>query len=267
MTGKDISRSPRRGVARWRRFAPLQWLGSVIFTVQLFLLSPVWGAVITLVGWLPFRALYVFARGWAGSNMWLAKMLCGLDWVVEGGDNIPHEGAHISMWKHTSAWETMAQMVVMPPQAWVLKREILWIPLVGWATWVLKCIAINRGAGHRAVNQVLDQGRDRLAAGIWVLVFPEGTRVELGQTRKYGMSGSLLASQAGVKIVPVAHNAGDFWPRRGLLKKPGLIRVVIGPPIEAAGRDPRELNAEVQAWIEGKMREISAPTDSVPGAT
>ena len=161
--------------------------------------------------------------------MWLAKILCGLDWVVEGRENIPREGAHISMWKHTSAWETMAQMVVMPPQAWVLKREILWIPLVGWATWMLKCIAIDRGAGHRAVNQVLDQGRDRLAAGIWVLIFPEGTRMAPGETRKYGVSGALLASQSGVKIVPVAHNAGDFWPRRGLLKKPGLIRVVIGP--------------------------------------
>ena len=129
------------------------------------------------------------------------------------------------MWKHTSTWETMAQMVVFPPQAWVLKREILWIPLVGWATWLLKCIAIDRGAGHRAVNQVLDQGRDRLAAGIWVLIFPEGTRMAPGETRKYGMSGSLLASQAGVKLVPVAHNAGDLWPRRGLVKKPGLVRV------------------------------------------
>lgn len=255
-----INTSPVRKatpVPRWRHSPLLQWLGSVIFTTQLFLLSLVWGAVITLVGWLPFHQLYRFARGWAGSNLWLAKILCGLDWVVEGRENIPQEGAHVSMWKHTSTWETMAQMVVMPPQAWVLKREILWIPLVGWATWMLKCIAIDRGAGHRAVNQVLDQGRERLAAGIWVLVFPEGTRMEPGQTRKYGMSGALLATQGGVKIVPVAHNAGDFWPRRGLLKKPGLIRVVIGPPIEATGRDPRELNAEVQAWIEGTMREIS----------
>ena len=116
------------------------------------------------------------------------------------------------------------------------------------------------GAGHRAVNQVLDQGRDRLAAGIWVLIFPEGTRMAAGETRKYGMSGALLASQAGVKLVPVAHNAGDLWPRRGLLKKPGLVRVVIGPPIEAAGREPRELNAEVQAWIEGTMRELRQAT-------
>ena len=259
MTAQDNSRRPHGGVARWHRIAVLQWLGSVVFTTQLFLLSLVWGTVITLVGWLPFRALYVFARGWAGSNLRLAKLLCGLDWVVEGRENIPHEGAHISMWKHTSTWETMAQMVVMPPQAWVLKREILWIPLVGWACWMLKCIAINRGSGHRAVNQVLDQGRERLAAGIWILVFPEGTRVERGETRKYGLSGALLASQSGAKIVPVAHNAGDFWPRRGLLKKPGRIRVVIGPPIETAGRDPRALNAEVQRWIEGTMREIGAP--------
>ncbi len=250
---ENLSGTPHE-VPRWRRIAPLQWLGSVTFTALLFLLSPVCGALITLFGWLPFRGLYPFARGWAGSNLWLAKILCGLDWVVEGRENIPQEGAHISMWKHTSAWETMAQMVVMPPQAWVLKREILWIPLVGWATWMLKCIAIDRGAGHRAVNQVLDQGRDRLAAGIWVLIFPEGTRMAPGETRKYGMSGALLASQSGAKIVPVAHNAGDFWPRRGLLKKPGLIRVVIGPAIEAAGRDPRELNSEVQNWIEGTMQ-------------
>jgi 1-acyl-sn-glycerol-3-phosphate acyltransferase len=251
--------APAHQVPQWRQWVPVQWLGSLAYTAQLFALSFAWGAVITAFGWLPFRRLYVFARGWARWNLGCARILCGLDWRVEGGEHIPREGAHISMWKHTSAWETMAQMVVMPPQAWVLKREILWIPLVGWATWLLKCIAINRGAGHRAVNQVLDQGRERLAAGIWILIFPEGTRVEPGQTRKYGMSGALLASQTGALIIPVAHNAGDFWPRRGLVKRPGLIRVVIGPPIASAGRDPRELNREVEAWIEGTMREISAP--------
>ena len=243
-------------IPRWRKIAPLQWLGSVTFTALLFLLSPVWGAVITLVGWLPFRALYHFARGWAGSNMWLAKILCGLDWVVEGRENIPQEGAHISMWKHTSTLEMMAQMIVFLLQAWAPKREILWIPLVGWATWLMKCIAIDRGSGHRAVNQVIDQGRDRLASGIWVLIFPEGTRMAPGETRKYGVSGALLASQAGVLLVPVAHNAGDFWPRRGLVKKPGLVRVVIGPPVTATGREPRELNAEVQGWIEGTMQAL-----------
>jgi 1-acyl-sn-glycerol-3-phosphate acyltransferase len=251
-----------RSIPKWRKLAPLQWLASVLYTTVLFLDSLVFGFVIVLFGWLPFRKLYGFARAWALTNMKLAEFFCGLGWVVEGSEHIPREGAHVSMWKHTSTWETMAQMVVFPPQAWVLKREILWIPLVGWATWLLKCIAIDRGAGHRAVNQVLDQGRERLAAGIWVLIFPEGTRMAPGETRKYGMSGSLLASQAGAFIVPVAHNAGDFWPRRGLVKKPGLIRVVIGPPIEATGRDPRELNAAVQGWIEGRMRELRA--DRIP---
>lgn len=244
-------------IPKWRKVTPLQWLASVVYTGILFLDSLAWGFVIVLFGWLPFRKLYGFARAWARTNIWLAKTICGLDWTVEGGEHIPREGAHVTMWKHTSTWETMAQMVIFPPQAWVLKREILWIPLVGWATWLLKCIAIDRAAGHRAVNQVLDQGRERLAAGIWVLIFPEGTRMAPGETRKYGMSGALLASQAGVSLVPVAHNAGDFWPRRGLVKRPGLIRVRIGPPIDATGRDPRELNAAVQVWIETTMRNLS----------
>jgi 1-acyl-sn-glycerol-3-phosphate acyltransferase len=241
---------------KWRSVLPLQWLCSVVYTGLLFVNSLLFGFVITLFGWLPFRRLYGFARAWAHTNLWLLRVCCGLRWTVIGAERIPREGAHISMWKHTSTWETIAQMIVLPPQAWVLKREILWIPLVGWASWCLKCIAIDRGAGHRAVNQVLDRGRERLAAGIWVLIFPEGTRMAPGETRKYGMSGALLASQAGVKLVPVAHDAGDYWPRRGLVKRPGVVRVVIGPPIESAGRDPRQLNAEVQAWIEGTMREL-----------
>jgi len=243
-------------IPAWRRFLPLQWILSLVFTTLLFVDSVLWGFAIVLCGWLPFRALYHFARGWARTNLWLLKVLCGLDWTVTGAQNIPHDGAHVSMWKHTSSWETIAQMIVFPPQAWVLKREILWIPLVGWASWCLECIAIDRGAGHRAVNQVLDLGRERLAAGIWVLIFPEGTRMAPGETRKYGVSGALLASQAGVKIVPVAHDAGNYWPRRGLVKKPGLVRVVIGPAIDATGRDPRALNAEIQSWIEGTMQEL-----------
>ena len=245
-------------IPAWRRVPAVQWILSLVYTTALFLDSLAFGFMIVLFGWLPFPKLYGFARAWARLNLGLAKWLCGLDYVVTGAERIPREGAHVTMWKHTSTWETMAQMILFPPQAWVLKREILWIPLVGWASWLLKCIAIDRGAGHRAVNQVLDLGRERLAAGIWVLIFPEGTRMAPGETRKYGMSGALLASQAGVKLVPVAHDAGDYWPRRGLMKKPGRIRVVIGPPVEAAGRDPRTLNAGVQAWIEGTMRELRA---------
>ena len=175
--------------------------------------------------------------------------LCGLNFTVEGRERIP-AGNHVVMSKHTSAWETVALFVIFPPQVWVLKRELLWIPLMGWGLKLLRPIAIDRGAGHRAVNQVIEQGKERLADGLWVIIFPEGTRVARGETRKYGVSGALLAAASGSLVVPVSHNAGDFWPRRGILKKPGTIRVVIGEPIEARGKDPRELNVEIRRAIE-----------------
>jgi 1-acyl-sn-glycerol-3-phosphate acyltransferase len=236
----------------------MQWLKSFVCTVLLFANTFVFAVIVMLAAPFGLDARHAAARGWAHTNLWLLKVLCGLDYVVEGAENIPRGGAHISYWKHTSAWETIAQMLIFPPQSWVLKREIMWIPLVGWATALMRPIAINRSAGHRAVNQVVEQGSRRLAEGLWILLFPEGTRVMPGQTRKYGLSGALLASKTGAKLVPVAHNAGDYWARRGLLKKPGTVRVVIGPPIASQGRDPRELNEQAQAWVEAKMAEISA---------
>lgn len=235
----------------------MQWLRSLLYTAILFVDTFVFAVLVMLS--IPFglHGMHATARAWARFNLWLCELLCGLDYVVEGRENIPREGAHISYWKHSSAWETMVQMVLLPPQSWVLKREIMWIPLIGWATWFLKPIAIDRSAGHRAVTQVVEQGKQRLADGLWILLFPEGTRVAPGQTRKYGLSGALLASQTGARLVPIAHNAGDFWPRRGLLKKRGTIRVVIGPPLQTLGREPRELNREAQEWIEGTMRRIS----------
>jgi 1-acyl-sn-glycerol-3-phosphate acyltransferase len=123
---------------------------------------------------------------------------------------------------------------------------------------LLHAIAIDRKAGHTAVAQVIEQGKERLEEGDWVMIFPEGTRMPVGQTRRYGMSGALLASAAGRPVVPVAHNAGDFWPRRGWLKKRGTIRVVIGPPIPTAGRDARDVNADAQRWIESTLARIRA---------
>ena len=237
---------------------PLQWLASLLFTAFLFVSTIVFSLLVLAFGWLPPSGRYRIVRGWAATEMVALKWLCGLDYAVEGQHHIPPTGGHISMWKHSSTWETLAQALIMPPQAWVLKREILWIPLIGWATWLMQPIAIDRGAGHAAVNQVVQQGRARLAAGLWVLVFPEGTRVPAGQTKKYGISGALLAVAAGCKVVPVAHNAGRYWGRRGLLKKRGTIRVVIGPPIEAAGREPRAINEDARAWIDAKVAELGA---------
>jgi 1-acyl-sn-glycerol-3-phosphate acyltransferase len=233
----------------------MQWLRSLVFTTFFFATSLLFGAVILLVGWLPYRRRFVLARAWAWTQLTAVRLLCGLDYTVEGLEHIP-AGNHISYWRHSSAWETMAQAIVFPPQAWVLKREILWIPFVGWATRLMKPIAIDRSARAAAVNQVVSQGRERLAEGIWVLIFPEGTRVGIGERRRYGMSGALLATQTGAKIVPVAHNAGRFWARRGVLKKRGTIRVIIGPPIDTLGRDPREVNEEARAWIDSTVEQI-----------
>ncbi len=233
----------------------MQWLGSLLFTVYLFGSTLCYAVFVLAVSWLPDDKLYGVARFWANNQLWLLNKLCGLTYTVEGRENIP-DGNHISMWKHSSAWETIAQMVIFPPQSWVLKRELMWIPVVGWATRAMRPIAINRKAGNSAVNQIVSQGKQRLAEGRWILIFPEGTRMPPGETQRYGVSGALLGARTGRLIVPVAHNAGYFWPRRGLLKRAGVIRVVIGPPIATKGRDPRSINDEAQAWVEATVARL-----------
>src|ERR1700728_4962319 len=216
----------------------------------------VFGGVMTLGFWLPYPAQFAIARTWARILFWVLERLCGLKYVVEGRERIP-SGNHIVMSNHTSTWETVAQFLIFPPQVWVLKRELMWIPFIGWGLKLLRSISINRGAGHRAVNQVIEQGKARLAGGLWIIIFPEGTRVVAGETRKYGVSGALLATETGKFVVPLSHNAADFWVRRGLIKKPGIIRVVIGEPIDAKGKDPRELNDEVRRSIEAGLAQIA----------
>jgi 1-acyl-sn-glycerol-3-phosphate acyltransferase len=235
----------------------MQLIGSLLFTAYLFLSTLVFSVGVILAGPFPYRVRHGVASSWARSVLWFLKQLCGLDYVVKGRENIPRDN-HISMWKHSSSWETIAQMLVFPPQSWVLKHELMWIPVVGWAIYLMRPIAIDRGSGHVAVNQVIEQGKERLASGYWVLIFPEGTRMPAGQTRKYGVSGALLATQTGRCVIPVAHDAGSYWPRRGLMKKRGTIRVMIGPPINPTGLDPRQLNEKVQAWIESTVAQLQS---------
>lgn len=235
----------------------MQWIASLVYTAFLFASIFVYALVTLACFWLPFRQRYRITQSWARVALGAAKALCGLDYVVEGLENIP-AGAHVSLWKHSSAWETIVQQVLFPPTAWVLKRELLWVPVIGWGMALMRPIAINRSAHRNAVTQVVQQGKQRLAEGIWVLIFPEGTRVAAGERRRFGASGALLASQAGCKVVPVAHDAGLYWARRGLLKRRGTIRVVIGPPIDSTGMDPRDLNEAARAWIDNKVTELGA---------
>jgi 1-acyl-sn-glycerol-3-phosphate acyltransferase len=234
----------------------MQLLRSLLFTAFFFLFTLLYAVFFVLVAcMLPYRARFGLARLWGTTLLAALRGTCGLSYRVEGRENLP-AGCHVILMKHSSAWETFAQAALLPPQAWVLKRELLWIPVVGWGIRLLRAIAIDRGAGGAAVRQMIEQGKRRLAEGAWVVVFPEGTRMPPGQTRRYGAGGAALAAEAGALIVPVAHNSGYFWPRRGWLKKPGVIRVVIGEPISAQGRDPREVNAQAQAFIEAN----SGPT-------
>lgn len=232
-------------------------LRSLVFTTYMMLSACVVGSFMGMCFWLPYRYQFAMARWWARRLFWVLEHLCGLKFVVEGRERIP-AGAHIVMSNHASAWETIAQFVIFPPHVWVLKRELLWIPFIGWGLKVLRPIAINRGEGHRAVNHVVEQGKARLADGLWVIVFPEGTRVAAGERKKFGVSGALLATATGKLVIPLSHNAGQFWPRRGMMKRPGTIRVIIGAPIASAGKSPRQLNEEVRRSIESGLSKIAA---------
>jgi 1-acyl-sn-glycerol-3-phosphate acyltransferase len=247
---------PSVSTAGRSRPALLQLLGSLFFTGFLFAWTFLYAIPFVLIcAVLPFRRRFPLARFWATTLLWVLKWSCALDYRVEGAP-LP-AGCHIAFWKHSSSWETLAMMVLFPRQVWVLKRELLWIPVVGIAVRQMHAIAIDRKAGHSAVSQVIEQGKDRLAEGDWVMIFPEGTRMPAGETRRYGVSGTLLAAASGALIVPVAHNAGYYWPRRGLLKKPGTVRVVIGAPFSAAGREARALNEEMQHWVEARVKELA----------
>jgi 1-acyl-sn-glycerol-3-phosphate acyltransferase len=235
----------------------MQYLRSLVFTALLFVSPLIPCLLIVLSAPLPYKFRMGFAIGWAKGVMWMLRVICGLDYVVEGRENLPKEQG-VLMIKHTSAWEVISQFFIFDNQSWVIKRELMWLPFVGWALLFMRPIPVNRGAGHGAVRQVIEKGSQRIREGMGVMVFPEGTRMAPGKTRRYGLSGALLALEVGRPVIPVAHNAGDFWLRRGLLKKPGTIRLVIGPPIEVTGKEPIALNQEVQDWIENKMREISS---------
>lgn len=233
-------------------------LRSLLFTTIMFVSAIPYSVATLLVRPFGYRTSYRVAVSWTRMITGVLKGVCGLDFAVEGRENLPDRNSIVLM-KHSSAYETLVQQLMFPDQCWVLKRELMWAPFFGWALAALDPIAINRKARSGAVNQVVEQGRQQLARGRWVMVFPEGTRMPPGETRRYGISGTLLAQQAGCVVVPVAHNAGDFWPRRGLRKRPGTVIFRIGAPMDPAGRDPREFNDDVQCWIEAQVADLRPP--------
>ena len=229
----------------------------VLFLVLYFVLSVVPTALAIILLWpFPYRLRFGIARAWSMGMLWAGRLICGLEWVVEGEENLPADPSVIYI-KHSSIFETYAQIGLFPPHAWVVKEELRWAPVIGWGVSAMKSIAIDRRGGAKAVKQVIRQGKKRLAEGIWVTIFPEGTRMPPGETHRYGISGAALAREAGCLIVPVAHNARDFFPRNGLPERPGRIRICIGPAVDPSTQEPKDTNKIAQAWIESKMAEIS----------
>ncbi len=218
-------------------------------------------APLVIGGALLLRGLwgYHFGKLWRLGIQWGVEHLLGIRPKVTGIENMPQEPC-IILSKHQSAWETMTLQDYVPHGAYcvfVLKKELLRVPFIGWGLGAMKMISIDRAAGKNALDQVVTQGRERLKQGFYVIIFPEGTRVAPGQKRRYKPGGAYLATRVGCKVVPVAHNSGELWPRQSFLKKPGTITVSIGPAFDATGLSEQEINERVENWIEGEMHRIS----------
>ena len=238
---------------------------STIYFILLIVSTFVIGLTMATVGWvLPFSINSRLANSWGKINLFFLKTICHLDYKIKGLENIRSDTAAIIMSKHQSAWETIAFRGIFPAeQAWVLKRELMFVPVFGWALAVVQPIAINRSSGRQALKQVVQQGLERLKQNRNVVIFPEGTRVAPGERKKFGIGGAMLAAKAkGYSVIPVAHNAGEFWKRRDLKKYPGTIQVVIGQPISTDGLDATQINQIVENWIEEQMSKITQSTSS-----
>ncbi|MEN8169289.1 MAG: lysophospholipid acyltransferase family protein [Pseudomonadota bacterium] len=225
------------------------YIGLTLVTILIVAFSPLF---------FPFpqkvRSRYISL--WAYSVLWWLKITCNLGFRVEGIENIP-QGNGLILAKHQSAWETIALQTIFPAQTWVLKRSLLWIPIFGWGLALTRPIAIDRTAGKKALKQVIKQGIARLQQELWIVIFPEGTRTTPGQHKRYAIGGAMLAEKSGFPVVPVCHNAGEFWPKQGFVKHSGEITLVIGESFDPAGMKAGEINTRVEEWIESTYKRIT----------
>jgi 1-acyl-sn-glycerol-3-phosphate acyltransferase len=203
---------------------------------------------------LPFKLRYYVITRWSHFFIFWAKITCGLRYKIDGKNHIPHKNT-IVFANHQSMWETIFLQTLLPEQCWVLKKELLSIPFFGWGLALLDPIAINR-KNFNSVKALIHQGKERLEKGRWVIIFPEGTRVAPNAEHRYSRSGAALAEATGYPILPIAHNAGLYWPRGFFIKKSGTIQIVIGPVIETTGKTTSALTAEAEGWIRKTLRDL-----------
>lgn len=235
----------------------MRWLRSLLYMVFLIVTVIPYAFACMLWSPLPLRWRYHLTMGWPRLAAWGAKVICGIRWQVIGMENLP-DGPAVVLSKHQSAWETLFLPSHLPREVcFVYKRELHRIPFFGWGLALLRMIPIDRSKGRDAFEQVVRVGQQRLTEGRWPILFPEGTRIAPGKMGRFKMGGALLASRTGVPVIPIALNAGECWPRKAFIKKPGMVTVSIGPVIPSEGLTPEELNDKVYAWIDQEMRRLN----------
>lgn len=244
----------------------MRFIGSLLFSIYTILSTILTATICIILFPFPYGLRYFFINLYATSVIHALSLLTGIRYRVEGEENIPDTPV-IIFCKHQSTWETFALQVIFHRISFVFKQELLWIPFFGWGLAAMKPIAIHRGSGQKAVKQVISGGIKRLKEGISVVIFPEGTRTKPTGPGRYRVGGAVLAAESGYPVVPVAHHAGEFWPRKGFVKKPGLVTVRIGRAIQTQGKAADEILSEAQSWIEAQMPEITQGEYTRPDRT
>jgi 1-acyl-sn-glycerol-3-phosphate acyltransferase len=233
---------------------------SVVHMAWMLLTVIPWGLALVIISvWVGRTPLWWFAVNWFRLVIWGSRVFLGVQVQVNGLENLPHgeTSPAVLLSKHQSTLETLLIPTLMPhPLAFVFKRELLRIPFFGWSMARLDMIHIDRESRAKSLKQVVTQGKALLAQGVWIIMFPEGTRIDRGQKGTYQTAGTRLAVEAGAPVIPIAVSSGRCWPRKGFIKYPGVVQVSVGKPIASVGREPKELMREVEAWIEAEMRRI-----------
>ncbi len=235
-------------------------LRSVLHALWMLITVVPWGIIMVVASiWVRGNPLYWMAARWLGWAIDGARLILGIRVQVHGMEHLPtgETSPAILLVKHQSTLETFLMPTLMPhPLAYVFKKELLYVPFFGWAMGRLDMIHIDRSQGSQAFAKVVAQGKQLLARGVWIIMFPEGTRIPRGQKGTYKTGGTRLAVETGAPVIPVAVSSAKCWPRKAFIKRPGLVEVSIGQPIPSAGREPAELMREVEAWIEAEMRRL-----------
>ena len=235
-------------------------IGSVLFFIYMITWTPLYATMVcVLAPVMSLHARWNMCAYWLMSVIHGLRFFCGVRWRVEGLENLPKDGGAIVLAKHQSAWETFGIPSILFPRrmCYVYKKELIYVPFFGWCIYLLNMIPINRSKGTEAFEQIKTIGGQRMKEGAWMIFFPEGTRVAVGEKKRYKTGGTRLAVETNTPVVPIVHDAGEFWPRKGFFKKAGTVTVRIGKPIYPAGYDADSLMVEVENWIEGELHKIS----------